>query len=491
MSLEGLLRLRVGPGFEVRPSLAGGVSLEGLAGFDEIGLDLGLDRLVSARLLLRPTGVAEVVIPLLPDAPGLGALADLANAAVKALLPLALDALARTDNPVGSAVGELGDALGLRTDAPPRSTPANCAGSAAMPASCPRGCGHNRRRRSRRRAACWLRCFRWGARRRRHAPRHRRALPARRTGRGCESRNRRPAHCPSASLRQRGRIEPLAGLVLGGRACVTSSGVEAVVVDAEVTSEALLGIGSVPVLPFARVLVSGAEPPGPDHRLELGLWTAPPATPDDRRGIVAKLPFAADPSVVCRSADGATDSNDLSMGVALAVRSLLLPLAAELVLSAPAVIARLEKPIDGGGSRIGEILDGADIVVRTPTAGGASYDLASDALDPEQLGRRVFAIGARVVEALGDGFGAGDALAPVTVELAKAGHADRSVYGVRLGLAQPLELFSGGGVRLRLEADASWTGEIPRRRPAWSCCSCRCRAARSSLPRRSSARGSA
>ena len=116
------------------------------------------------------------------------------------------------------------------------------------------------------------------------------------------------------------------------------------------TDEALLGLGSVPILPFARVLVSGTELPGADDRLELGLWTAPASRPDDRLGIVAKLPFAADPSVACRSADGTTDSDDLSACIALAVRTLLLPLAAELVLSAAPVVARLEKPIDGGGA---------------------------------------------------------------------------------------------------------------------------------------------
>ena len=120
VSLRGALRLLVGSGFEVRPSLTGGASLEGLDGFDAIGFDLDFDGLVSARLRIRPSGGTEVVVPLLPDAPGLGALADLADAAVNSLLQLALDALARTEDPVGPAVGTLGDALGLRTGAPPR-----------------------------------------------------------------------------------------------------------------------------------------------------------------------------------------------------------------------------------------------------------------------------------------------------------------------------------------------------------------------------------
>jgi large repetitive protein len=460
---RGALRLRVGPGFEVTPSLAAGVDLEGLAGFDEIGVDLAFDGLLTARLRLHPAGGAEVVVPLLPSSPGLGTLADLANAAVDQLLPLALDALARADDPVGTTVGTLGDALGLRTGAPARFRADELRRLGADPAG-------ELQARLRVQAATALDALRSLL-----AP----LLPAggtvadgTRPGTGVPFLEvvpvagvtielEVPAAGPPRLCVGADGIEPLAGLAVGGRACVTSSGLEAVRVDAEVTSDALLRLGSVPILPFARVLLSGTEPPGPDHRLELGIWTAPAARPDDRRGIVAKLPFAGAASVACRSADGTTDSSDLTVCAAFAVRVLLVPLAAELVLSAAPVVARLEKPVGGGATTIGQILDDADILARTAAPAGATYDLAPGAPDPEKLGGRVLALGGRVVDALGDGFGAGDALDPVTVALARADHGGRSVYGVRIGLAEPLELFSDGGVRLRLEADASWTGEEP------------------------------
>ena len=460
-SFRGALRLRVGPGFDVTPSLAAGAALQGLDGFDEIGLDLAFERLVSARMRLRPAGGTEVVVPLLPSSPGLGALAGLAGAAVDQALKLALDALARAEDPVGSSVGALGDALGLRTGGPARFSAAELRRLGSDPA----GELPARLRANPGPALAAVRSL--------LAP----LLPAGasvtdgvRAGSGVpflelapaprlKAELEIPASAPPRLCLSADGVEPLAGLALGGRACVTSTAFEALTVGAEIVSDAPLRVGNVPFLPFARVLVSGSEPPGPEHRLEIGIWTAPATRPADRQGIVAKVPFIGEPSVVCRSADGTTDSSDLRACAALAVRVLLLPLAAELVLSAEAVVARLEQPVDGGGSRIGQILHDAQILVRTPVGGGATYDLAPDVLD--ELGGRVLAVGARVVDALGDGFGEGDALEPVTVALARADSGGRTIYGVRLGLAEPLELFANGGVSLRLEADASWTRETP------------------------------
>ena len=81
---------------------AGGVTAAVLGG-------LRLD--VTGAEVTASAHVGTTTLPLLPAGPGLGALA---GAAALRALPVALDALAAVPAPVGTIIGALGDALGLR-----------------------------------------------------------------------------------------------------------------------------------------------------------------------------------------------------------------------------------------------------------------------------------------------------------------------------------------------------------------------------------------
>ena len=112
----GSLTLEIRPGLAVVPEVGAHLRLIPGAGFDHVELTLGLDTsgVVSVALILQPSGESAITIGLLPSISGLDALGELAGAAAQQVLPLLLDAAA-ADATIGTAVGRIGDALGLRT----------------------------------------------------------------------------------------------------------------------------------------------------------------------------------------------------------------------------------------------------------------------------------------------------------------------------------------------------------------------------------------
>ena len=171
-TVSGAMHLRLGAGYAVIPSGNAGVQIAGLTGLDQVALRLGYDGgPTGAVRLRRGAGQSNITVALLPHCPGLGALAALVlNAAVDALLPLALDALA-DHSVLGPPLRGVGDALGLRSGgqflaaaARPQRQPACRTGDPAWPqplgrtrcrccvsrdrAAC--GCAHPRRSRQRR-----------------------------------------------------------------------------------------------------------------------------------------------------------------------------------------------------------------------------------------------------------------------------------------------------------------------------------------------------
>jgi large repetitive protein len=117
LAMTATAALRVRPDAAPIPSLALSLGLAGAApGRRAVHVQLNGD----LRVFLRPEAGAD--LSLYPDAPGLG---QLAETAVTQALPLILDELAAqagadTAGRVGEVVRQVGDALGLRSGAPPR-----------------------------------------------------------------------------------------------------------------------------------------------------------------------------------------------------------------------------------------------------------------------------------------------------------------------------------------------------------------------------------
>ena len=152
---------------------------------------------------------------------------------------------------------------------------------------------------------------------------------------------------------------PVAGLTLDGRACVTDAGIEAIELAAEVTDPDLLRLGPVSLFPLARVSRTGVE---------AGVWLAPPGAAE-RRALVARRAFAdGGVELTCRPATG-PDLPDIGPCAADAVRAYLVPLATDLVVGAPAVVARLDRALPGAAKTLGDVLVEAGILIRRGAGG--------------------------------------------------------------------------------------------------------------------------
>jgi hypothetical protein len=457
------LVVRVAPGPSVTTGLTAAVRRTGTVGLAAAALELdaGATLRLTARLTPIGPGAHELVIPLYPDPPGLGALADLAaTATVEYALPALLDTLtvmAASADPqraaVASAIGGLGTALGLRDAATGKFTPAELRLLAADPAG-------ELAARFRRDPAATTAALR--------------ALVQAVTG--------VPPPAPPALWRsQSGNVKvDLATTATGGpQVTVTAAElfpllgrdgdrVTGVAADATVTltdqglgpsrlavvvtdPHALLP-GPVDLLPFVDVRLGGgmADP----DRVELGLWLDPAST-SEREAIVLRFPLTGAPVVLRRRTTAArtTDSAGVADAIPKLVQRIVVPLAAELTLLQQTVDGLLATTVGPAGpsqKTVGAVLADADVLTGPP------WTLANGLLDeltPRVLRTLVgFLLAAQAPE-----------LGPFRLSLLPPVTTAPGMrrYGIGLALTEPLALPPTGGLVLSVDADATWEPQPP------------------------------
>ena len=438
LELDGELMVRISPGPLVTPGLETTVRLRNLAGIDSsidsLALDAAFDgRQASARLRVRLTaGDPETVIPLVPSAGGLGALRDLApGAAVRMILRLVLEAVAGQPPPLGPVVANVGDALALRTDG--QFDPSALRAFAADPWARVRSHAAAALPRAAELVAAVVPTATANA-----GLRPATGAPFLSVG-PIDSLNLElevPAAGPLRLCANLSEAEPVDGLAVDARACVSDAGIDSLELSAAVTDSNLLRLGSVSLLPLARISRTGAE---------AGVWLAPSDAPE-RRALVCRLSFSGGGvELACRPATG-PDSPDIGPCAAAAVGAYLVPLAADLMLREPAVLARLDRALPGVAATLGGVLVDAGILIRP----GGGYELAPDALDRSHLAARVLSLLARLADALPAPLAPSGL--PVGIQLiGEDDGAGRTRYGARLSLPRAVELFAAGGVRVQLE----------------------------------------
>jgi len=464
LQADASVTLEVHPGFALRPTLAAHLGLAATAGFDSVELTLGLDPDGSASLALalQLAGGSEVTVTLLPTVSGLDALGNLAGAAVLQLLPLLLDAAA-DDSTIGPAVGQIGDALRLRSggrfDAAALAALANADASdlAARLATGAVGAftdllggiggllGQVAGAVTVDTAARTVTVTAFEA--------------------GSSSvvvtLTADPAD-PNLRVVASG-LEPVPGrLRTDLELCVATTGLERVRAWIDVIDDTWLAAGPVALLPAAGVLLGGVAGAGGD-RVEVGLWlTEPPTSTQQRRGIFARISTATGSVTgACRTESGtalgtfvdATGAEALAGCAREALLTLLAPLLGELVIDLPDVTDLLRHQVSG--RNLGNILAAAELLDEQGPGGSATYDLRADVFDADVLGTRLLALVGELA-----GLGSIPGLDPLAVELQhEPAGPGRTAYGISMSLSEPLVLFSGDGFRLSAVTDVGWTDE--------------------------------
>jgi hypothetical protein len=440
--------LRVLPGPVVRTEFTAKVRKAGTAGFRSVRAELTAGETTSLVVRLAPLDPAatELVLPLLPQTPGLAALTELAaTGAVEHALPALLEALtgAGAGDPrianLASALRLLGDALRIRDPASGTFRIAELRQLAADPPA-------ELAARFRARPADTIAAVR--------------ALVAAVTGTA-------PATGPlwqsaggkvaaelgataTGALQLRVAatgLVPAEGFAAGIAATVSDAGLGAATLTFDVTDANALLPGPVDLLPFARVTL-GAEVP---ERVEVGMWLDPPGAAT-REALLVQVTLGVGTVVLHRrvTATGTTDGADLTAAIPALVKRLAVPLAAELALMQSAVEDLLETFI--GTRPLGEVLADAQVLAGPP------WRLADGLLD--QLVSRALRAVAELVQAAG-----GPALGPFRITLRTQTGAPVPVdwirYGLSVRLADPLEPPAIGGILLAVEGDDVWDPPIP------------------------------
>jgi len=239
-------------------------------------------------------------------------------------------------------------------------------------------------------------------------------------------------------------VAPVAGLSIGGAACVGLSGVTGAEVSIEVTQTTLLGTDPVKVLPFLHLEV-GDLAPGAD-RLLIGLWNDTPAAAA-RKALAAGLPLTSlSPALVCLKADR-TPEADTAGCVAEVALSVLLPLVGDVVLAADAVQDLLDASLLGTPQLLGSALDAADVV----DVVSGTYTLRADVFSNlDALPSTLLAVGAQLVVAA-SGAAIGDSLGPLSITPVVNSDAGRDWYGLRLQFDDALTLADGSDIGLAMD----------------------------------------
>ncbi|MEU7576639.1 DUF6603 domain-containing protein [Streptomyces sp. NPDC041068] len=445
-ALESAVRWRVRPGPVVTAWLTLSAERSGPDGF-AVGLELeaGPEVRVSARLTPR-AGAPRIDIPLYPQTPGLGALAELGEQAARYALPMLLDALrdlARPGEPgepggpvdprlarIATALAELLSALGLTETDGSASTD-----QLKLLASAP---ADELGARFRRRPAEVTGALKGLARALiGDASEDPPVLWRSPGGRLVVDLDTAPGGEPRLTV-SAGGLRPVPGTDAEVSFTATTAGLGPCHVSWSVVDPDALFPGPVDLMPFVRIALDGVE-----GRFETGLWLDPPAT-TDREALVVRVPGS--PLLVHRR--GGDDSADVAGAVPKLMRRVAVPLAADLALTPDPVTELLKTPV--GSETVGEILHTAQVLSGTGSPPGAPWRLADGLLDTPTP---------RVLSALA-GFllAVTPRLGPVRLSVLRAEEGQgASRYGLGLELVEtPYPLLELGDVVIALSADGSW-----------------------------------
>ncbi|MFG6197853.1 DUF6603 domain-containing protein [Nonomuraea sp. JJY05] len=436
-AVAAALILRVAPGPSVTPQLAFSASRTGPAGSAAgIEVEAGTGLRIGVRLTPPPAGSPEIVIPLYPETPGLGALSAIGAQAVEYALPRLLNelrALAEPGDPADPRLKQLATALNELVEALDLTAPDGTISITQLRllASAPAAELQARFRRSPGAVVAAVKSLAraligdtpaqppvlW------RSPGGRIVADVETTAEGE----------PRVSVTTAG-LHPLPGVDADLSVAVTPSGLEPSQLSLAVSDPDVLLPGPVDLRPFVRArLGDGAD------CLELGIWLDPPGAPD-REALVLRLP--GDPLLVHRR--GAADSADLAGAVPKLLQRLAIPLATDLALSQSALRELLES------SGAGDVLDEAGVLSHTGTAPDRRWRLAAGLLD-DPVAHVLRALVGFLDDALPE-------LGPVTLSLLQAADgAGRTRYGIGLSLApEPYRLTEVAGIVVALSGDGAW-----------------------------------
>lgn len=430
----GSVGVLLGDDLDLAPAVALDVRLGPVTGLDNAGVTIGASGAdPTLAISVAPTGGAAITLPLLP-ASGWGTLTAIADAAAAAavqhVLPFVLDAAA-DEVP---AIGTLGDALAVRTagdfdGAKLQALASDPAARLREAAAVPSLLGA---------LDDLLDAVGVTAVTVTAATSTIAIEPV--SGLDIEVRlGTSPQVCVSIDP-----VAPVAGLSIGGAACVGLSGVTGAAVSIEVTETTLLGTDPVMLLPFVHLEVGDLAPAA--DRLLIGLWNGTPAAAT-RKALAAGLPLASlSPTLTCLKADRTAEA-DTAGCVAEVALGVVLPLVGDLVLAADAVQDLLDESLLGTPQLLGSALDAADVV----DVVSGTYVLRPDIFrNLDALPNALLTVGAQLVVAA-SGAAVGDSLGPLSITPVVNDDDGRRWFGLRLEFDEALTLADGSDIGLALD----------------------------------------
>lgn len=433
------LLVRISPGPAVRTSVSVAVRRTGDVGLAaaELELEAGAEVHLTARLTPLGANAHDIVIPLLPGGPGLGALAELGTTAATQILPQLLDALADPAGAgpervaVANAVRAVGTALGL-LDAG-----GFAIGQLRALADDPAGEFAARLRREPAAVIDAVRAVMAAA----GAPPPPAPMIWRSANGAVAAALAATPTGPALTLTVQG-VQPIDGIGADVAVTLTEAGLTGTRIQIAVSDPDVLLGGPVDLMPFVQLRIGDGVP----DRVEAGLWLDRPAAAA-REALLVSVPLAGVPEVLRRrtTATGTTDSADLVPALPGVLKLIAVPLVSEVVLANDAVA---------------DVLDGelGDALVEAGVLASGPWRLADGLLD------HLLVRGIRAVAAVAGAFG-GPAFGPFVLRLrtdSGAGVTPGSVrFGLGVRLTEAIEPPAVGGLVFAIEADADWDPPLP------------------------------